>query len=230
MTAADCSPRSRRGHHRRGRPARRPAERGQCRCRSRPRSTLIEALADGGPAGGRGGRVRLAQMGAADGRQRRGAARGCAQRPGVRYPVLVPNLQGARGGARRRCRGDRGLRRRVGDVLAARTSTARSPRASRASGRWSRRRVAAGHARAWLRLVRGRLPLRGRDRAGGGRRASRASWSEMGCFEISLGDTIGVGTPRQDGGDARGGHGRACRSARWRSTPTTPTARRWPTS
>ena len=53
---------------------------------------------------------------------------------------------------------------------------------------------------------------------------------EMGCYEISLGDTIGVGTPAQGTRDAAGGRAAKCRCPRWPCTSTTPTARRWPTS
>ena len=53
---------------------------------------------------------------------------------------------------------------------------------------------------------------------------------DLGCYEISLGDTIGVGTPlKAAAAVARGGRP-ACRSPIWRCISTTPTARRSPIS
>ena len=52
----------------------------------------------------------------------------------------------------------------------------------------------------------------------------------MGCYEISLGDTIGVGTPGKVQRDDRGGRARGAGGERSRCTSTTPTARRSPTS
>ena len=45
---------------------------------------------------------------------------------------------------------------------------------------------------------------------------------EMGCWEISLGDTIGTGTPPQTEGDAGGGGEAACLSASSLATTTIP--------
>ncbi len=53
---------------------------------------------------------------------------------------------------------------------------------------------------------------------------------EMGCYEVSLGDTIGIGTPGKTQGDDRSLRASACRSRNWPGTTTTPTARRSPTS
>ena len=52
----------------------------------------------------------------------------------------------------------------------------------------------------------------------------------MGCYEVSLGDTIGVGTPGKAQRDDRSRARSACRSASSPGTSTTPTARRSPTS
>ena len=118
---------------------------------------LIEALAEAGlPVVEAGSFVSpkwVPQMAGSD-----EVLRAVRKRPGVRYPVLVPNLKGLEaalaagaeeiavfGAARRASR--------------RRTSTARSPRAWSASGRSWRRRCGAGRARARLRLLRRRLPL-----------------------------------------------------------------------
>ena len=50
---------------------------------------------------------------------------------------------------------------------------------------------------------------------------------DLGCYEISLGDTIGVGTPDEGQGDAARGRRRTCRWPISPCTSTTPTARRW---
>ena len=103
--------------------------------------------------------------------------------------------EGVRGRARGGRRRDRRLRRGVRDVFAEEHQHARSPRASRASRRSMRARARARHPGARLRVVRARLPVRRRGRARGGRRTSRGRCYDMGCYEVSLGDTIGVGTP-----------------------------------
>ena len=83
---------------------------------------------------------------------------GIARRPGVRYPVLVPNMKGFEAARAARRDGDRGLRRRLGELLPAQHQLLdrREPRALRAGGRGGAARRRAG---ARLCLLRGRLPL-----------------------------------------------------------------------
>ncbi len=69
----------------------------------------------------------------------------------------------------------------------------RSPRFEETVGAGARR----GDARARVRVDRVGLPLRGRRRPRSAPWPSRRSSLEMGCYQVSLGDTIGVGTPRQ---------------------------------
>jgi hydroxymethylglutaryl-CoA lyase len=70
-------------------------EKRSCRRRSRSNSSNVCRCR---AVGDRGDLVRVAEVGAADGRQRRGpalaAGEPAARRPGVSYPVLTPNLKG----------------------------------------------------------------------------------------------------------------------------------------
>ena len=81
------------GHGRRGRAARRPAERGGAAVRRRP-GRLLRAADRGRAARRRGGGLRLAEVGPADGGLGRGPAPRLEAGPGVRLPVLVPNRTG----------------------------------------------------------------------------------------------------------------------------------------
>ncbi len=116
-------------------------------------------------------------------------------RPGVRYPVLVPNLQGL----------DRALASGVGEIAvfaAASQSFSRRNINCSIEGSLARfapvleRALAAGvQVRGYVSCVLG-CPYEGpvapaavADVAG--------RLAAMGCYEISLGDTIGVGTPLQ---------------------------------
>ena len=215
-----------RGHHRRGRPARRVAERGDAGA-GRSQGGADRGAGGGRPAGGRGGLVRLAQMGAADGRQRRGAAVG-APAPGRALPGPRAQPQGSGGGAGGRCRGDRGVRRRLGELLAEEHQLLDrgEPGAVPAGRRRRRWRGTCGCA-ATSPASSG-CPYEGEIAPAAVARVARELHA-MGCFEISLGDTIGVGTPRKTAAMLDGGHGARCRWRRSPSTPTTPTARRWPT-
>ena len=56
-----------------------------------------------------------------------------------------------------------------------------------------------------------------------------AALHALGCYEVSLGDTIGIGTPAVDRAHARRGGAHGCRCRRSPATTTTPTAWRWPT-
>ena len=62
---------------------------------------------------------------------------GIRRRPGVTYPVLVPNEKGLDAALAAGVDRDRGLRRRVGDVQPQEHQLLGSRRASSASGRWS---------------------------------------------------------------------------------------------
>ncbi|MDD3763257.1 MAG: hydroxymethylglutaryl-CoA lyase [Nevskiales bacterium] len=120
---------------------------------------------------------------------------GLRRRPGVDYPVLVPNLQGLE-------------RARAADVAEIAVFTA-------ASDAFNRKNINAGvdeslqrlqpvvaqaleqglRVRAYVSTVlgcpyQGEVPLSEVVRV-------VAAMAEMGCYEISLGDTIGVGTPRK---------------------------------
>ena len=93
---------------------------------------------------------------------------------------------------------------------------------------WSKRRWRQGmRVRGYVVAVLG-CPYQGEVPVADVARVAKAL-HELGCYEISLGDTIGVGTP----GKARA-HDASRRRAkcRWTRSPcisTTPTARRWPT-
>ena len=69
-------------------------------------------------------------------------------------------------------------------------------------------------------------PYEGEIDAGRRCATSRRALHAMGCYEVSLGDTIGTGTAGQDAGADRDASPSACRSARSPDTFTTPTARR----
>ena len=86
-----------------------------------------------------------------------------------------------------------------------------APVLERAARRW--------RARARLRLHRARLPLPGRGAAGrrGARGATRCT--TLGCYEVSLGDTIGVGTPAQGARDAARGRRRSADGRARRAFP-----------
>ena len=130
---------------------------------------------------------------------------GIARAPGVTYAALTPNLKGyeaARAAARL---GGGDLRLGLGDLQPAQHQLPRSPRAWSDSRRSPRRRAPDGIAAARLRLLRHRLPLRGPDRPGGGGARSRARLFALGCREVSLGDTIGHGTPESVAAHAAGG-------------------------
>ena len=95
-----------------------------------------------------------------------------------------------RGGGGRRWRSSPRPRR----ASAGATSTARSPRAWRASRRWPRRRARDGvPLRGYVSCVTD-CPFEGAIDAADGRRVA-ARLLALGCREVSLGDTIGHGTP-----------------------------------
>jgi len=121
--------------------------------------------------------------------------RGITRRPGIAYPVLVPNLQGY---ARARAAG--------ADEIAvfAAASEAFSRKNINASIAESLHRFApvmdaamsdGVRVRGYVSTVLG-CPYQGEVAISDVIRVARALY-EMGCYEISLGDTIGVGTPRK---------------------------------
>ena len=125
---------------------------------------------------------------------RRGAAPSVGRRTGS---AILCWCRTSRASTRRwpRAWRDRRVRRRLRDLLAEEHQLLhrREPGPLPAGrGRCAGARPAA----ARLRLLRRRLPLRGRHRPGG-RGAGRRALFRMGCYEVSLGDTIGIGTPRR---------------------------------
>ena len=154
-------------------------------------------------------------------------AAGISRRPGIAYPVLVPNEQGYE---RARAAGAQ----EVAVFTAA--SEAFNLKNTNATVEQSLERFRPVLARAQADGVRVRgyvstvlgCPYQGDVALAEVVRVSR-SLHAMGCYEISLGDTIGVGTP----GKARGMLKAVAAEVPMRpsqSTSTTPTGRPWPTS
>lgn len=121
--------------------------------------------------------------------------RAVAKRPGTRYPVLVPNLKGfeaahAAGAAEIAVFG-----------AASETFSQRNINCSIA-GSLERFRPVVGKASAHGVRVRGYVscavgcPYEGEVAPAAVARVAGALF-EMGCFEVSLGDTVGVGTPKK---------------------------------
>ena len=115
------------------------------------------------------------------------------RKPGVRYPVLTPNMKGFDAALAAQGRRGRRVRRRDRDVLAQehQLQHRREPRARAAD---LRRGGGARRSRARLHLVRARLPLRRRRRSAHSVARSPRALFALGAYEVSLGDTIGVGT------------------------------------
>jgi len=120
---------------------------------------------------------------------------GIRRRAGVSYPVLVPNLQGYE-------------RARAVDVQEVAVFTAASEAFSRKNTNASidesierflpvleRARADGVKVRGYVSTVLG-CPYQGEVPLGDVVRVARRLY-ELGCYEISLGDTIGVGTPRK---------------------------------
>ena len=188
---------------------------------------LIEALAEAGlPVVEAGAFVSpkwVPQMAGSD-----EVLRAVRRRPGVRYPVLVPNLKGL----------EAALAAGADEIAvfgAASESFSqqehqlldRGEPGALPAGRGSRRWRAGVRVRGYVSCVVG-CPYEGEIAPAAVARVARELLA-MGCFEISLGDTIGVGTPRKTAAMLDGGRAPRCRWPRSPSTPTTPTARRWPT-
>ena len=220
---------ARRGAHRRSRPARRAAE------RARRRADRGQDRADRAPAPTPACRrsrpaASCRRNGCRRWRTTPRCWRGIRRKPGVSLSGAGAEPEGLRGGAapraRRRSRSSAPPPRRS----RRRTSTARSPRASSASRPSPRRRRAQGiRVRGYVSCVLG-CPYEGEVAAASASPTSPRRCYDMGCYEVSLGDTIGVGTPGKTQGDDRGRARGACRSRSSPATSTTPTARRSPTS
>ena len=152
------------------------------------------------------------------------------RQPGVRYPVLAPEPEGLRGGARRaaptrsRCSSPRRetfSQRNINCSIA--ESLERFAPVVAAAQR-------ARRARARLHLLRARLPVRGRRRPRARSRDVAARAARRWAATRSRSATPSASARRPDAGADRGG--RRARPGR-RSSPatsTTPTARRSPTS
>ena len=78
-----------------------------------------------------------------------------------------------------------------------RTSTRRSPRRSTRSSDVVPPALAAGRHGARVRVDGVRLPVRGRRRSGSARSTLTGQLRDMGVYQVSLGDTIGVANPQQ---------------------------------
>ena len=184
---------------------------------------LIDALSRRRISRDRGDGLRLAEMGAADGGR---GGRDEAHPPQARRPLPGAHAQheGLRGGARRASRRGRRVRRRVGDVLA---QEHQLQHRGEPGARAADLRGGGGprHPRARLHFVRARLSVRRRRRSAQGRGDRRSAFA-LGAYEVSLGDTIGVGTAGKTAAlferVARARPGRA----RSPAISTTPTARR----
>ena len=149
------------------------------------------------PADGRGDELRPARVGAAARGRRGGARPRCEPHEGRALPGARAERARARprAGARRARR--RRLRQRHRDVRAPQPQPQRSTRRSRCSRRSSRGPGTRGSR------VRGYLSMCFGDPWEGARADRGRSWRagrrllDLGCDELSLGDTIGVGTPGQ---------------------------------
>ena len=155
---------------------------------------LIEALADAGlPVVEAGAFVSpkwVPQMAGSD-----EVLRDVRRRPGVRYPVLVPNLKGL----------EAALAAGADEIAvfgaASETFSQRNINCSIAESLERFRPVAETalakgvQVRGYVSCVLG-CPYEGDIQPGAVARVARELHA-MGCFEISLGDTIGVGTPRK---------------------------------
>jgi len=119
--------------------------------------------------------------------------RGIARKPGVAYPVLVPNLQGLERAI------DAGAEEIAVFTAASETFNQQNINASIAAS-LARIRELAGPARDRGMRIRGYIscvlgcPYEGAVSEARVVEVAQALF-ELGCYEVSLGDTIGVGTP-----------------------------------
>ncbi len=166
-------------------------------------------------------------MGAADGDLGRGDGRHRAP-AGRRVFGAGAQHAGLRGGAggRRRRGGD--LRLGLGSVFA-KEHQLLDRRIDRALPPGGAGGQAARPAPARQHQLRARLPLPGRGAGSSAVADVVRRLRDLGCDEIDIADTIGVGTPHKTQAVLQA----AAANSRWSACPaisTTPTARRWPTS
>ena len=215
----------RRRPHRRSRPARRPAEREDDHPRRR-QDRADRSPVRHRPATHRGHQLRQPEVGAATGRRRRGLRRHHAQ---ARRALSGAGAErtGLRPRARRRRRRSRGVHRRLRSLQPQEHQRLdRRDRSSASSPVLERANADGVRVRGYVSTVLG-CPYQGEVPVADVVRVARRLHA-LGCYEISLGDTIGVGTPAKAARDAARGRGAKCRCARWPCTSTTPAARRWP--
>ena len=180
---------------RRGRPARRPAERDGHASASTTSVAFCDALLGRGPARGGGGRVRLAEVGAADGRLGRGPPAREEAAP-ARARRCWSRTARATSGRARRARARSRCSPPPASPSTARTSTPRSTSPSSASRSSCPRRSRTGSGCAATCPPASAVPTKDAS-------IPRRSWrwrcgsTDAGCDEISIGDTIGVGVPTQ---------------------------------
>ena len=177
----------------------------------------------------RGDQLRAPEVGAAAGRRRGAVARCCGDLPGRALPGARAERARPGPGARARARREIAIFASATETFAQAQPQPHGGRVAAMFGPVVARAGAAGvHVRGYLSMCFG-------DPWEGASRSSRSSASprallDLGCHELSLGDTIGVATPGHvtallDALDRR----RACRRPARPCTSTTPTARRWPT-
>ena len=174
-------------------PARRSAERAGSPCRRQTKLELIERLVGAGlktiEAAAFVSPKWVPQMADAGEVMRRLAAV-----PGVTYTALTPNLKGFEAALAAGCEevavfaaaSEAFSQKNINCSIA--ESIARFRPVVAAAAR-------AKHPRPRLHLLRARLPLLGRSSAGQQSPPWRPGSTISGCYEISLGDTIGAGTP-----------------------------------
>ena len=205
-----------------------------CRTRPRPsRSTSGSPFATRSStraSGRRGGRLRLAEVGAADGGLRRGAATASVE--ARRASACRCSCRTARASSRARAAGAREIAvfTAASETLQPAEHRTRSidetfARFARVRARGAARRACACAATSRpASAVRTRAPVAPAKVVDVARRLV-----DVGCDEVSIGDTIGVAVPTQVS-DVDGPSPRCeLRRGAWRCTSTTPAARRSPT-
>jgi len=151
---------------------------------------------------------------------------GIQRRPGVTYTALTPNLQGFDGAVQAAQANEVAIFGcRFGEFFAQEHQLLhrREPEALRTGGFGC---LGAGNPGARLCFLRRRLPVRRCHCIRNRSPASRKTLFDMGCYEVSLGDTIGVGNPASVQRMIEACAQRMCRSPSWPGTITTPMA--WP--
>ena len=150
---------------------------------------------------------------------------GIARRAGRHLCGADPEPQGLRGGARRRRRRGGDLRLGLRELQPEEHQLPRSPRASSASRRSPRRPAPTASRCAAMSPASPTAPSRGRSRRRAVARVAERLFA-LGCREVSLGDTIGHGTPETVAAMlARGARRGAARATRRRISTTRAAAR-----